>query len=278
MNTSKSTVIDQPYSPFLFILYIYRIGLRFNKNSRNSFIIGAVYLALTNLLKTATFFLPIKLLIIIPQETKPKYLNYISEIVHLDSPTLILMSMIPVIYSAYIVFGISQRKMIDCDFTRQSIIYKSSKTVSLNSNRFKNIHYDIVRFWSDTLLITTCLIMISLYDPTFSILILLIALLVFIYIFRKVYFRSKTVRFTYFNIDRSLYIEFLITIGFMVSFCAISFQLLQLNYGIIGAIYLIMLSRITLQAIQRLSNRGAALCTLLEDICNNINLKDKNIN
>ncbi|MDC0920032.1 hypothetical protein OAQ81_01780 [Candidatus Thioglobus sp.] len=249
------------YSIQEFFRYLCKYGDYLRHHGKEKFRQAALYLAWSNLFKMVAFFLPIKMLIVLASpETYAEYLPLIF------SESMLIWGLgifTPVAYMIYIGSGILFRISMDKDIAKQMI---DMQAVNLPLAKKKQFYDSFLRQWSDIYLFGISVLMMVVYDYLFALIVVVTVFLVFLFFYRSLFEKSLDERYTLFQLDRSLLIEYIVSLSYLLVFVSLGIQVFYFDMDVLGAIYLLMLSRLSFSALQRCSTRGVKIRRLMPEV------------
>lgn len=139
------------------------------------FFLGCAFLAASKLLQVVSFFLPIKVLILLSSDHVPSYVDHFPINVSYESLLAFFVAMIPCMYIGYIVFGIFARNALDRDLNGWREKGREFRNLGGDNNRFVKIHGHVSKLFSEVMLTGLSLLLIMFLDYTmFSFLVALV--------------------------------------------------------------------------------------------------------
>ena len=215
------------------------------------FFLGCGLLAASKLLQVVSFFLPIKVLILLSSDHVPSYVDYLPIKVSYESLLAFFVAMIPCMYIGYIVFGIFARNALDRDLNGWRETGRQFRNLGGDDNRFVKIHGHVSKLFSEVMLTGLSLFLIIFLDYTmFS---FLVGLMLFniVTFSQKVFYSQEQDRITWFNLHRRQFVEYLTSVNFIFVFLILAFQIKFFNSGVFEALFILVLSRMMFQSVQR---------------------------
>ena len=220
-----------------------------NKESP-SFIGGAFFLATSRLFQLAAFFLPLKILILVSSDVKPSYIQMLPFDFGLNEAVVIFSCLVPIVYIMYIVCGVISRRSLDYS---QSIFIENSAIPSKDkkANKLKKMHGHIGKAASEFILISLSMLLVLMVSISTALILLLMMIITIAAMFKIAIFMKDTDRTHYFKLHRKQCIEYATSANFILVFVVILTQVMYLGMGVIVAIYVLLMSRMLFQALQR---------------------------
>lgn len=220
-----------------------------NKESP-SFIYGAFFLAASRLFQLAAFFLPLKILILVSSTVKPSYMQLLPFDLELNDAVVMFSCLVPIVYIMYMVSGVISRRSFDYS---QAVFIEKSKIDSKDkkANKLKKMHVHIGKAASEFILISLSMILVSLASFSTALILLVMLTITLAFMFKVAIFMKDGDRTYYFKLHRKQCIEYATSANFILVFVAILIQVMYLKMGVIIAIYVLLISRMLFQALQR---------------------------
>lgn len=230
-----------------------RVIKEFSSRSR-TYQLSCLLLAVSRLLQVVSFFLPLKILIMISSDQPPSYLEYLPFTISYDTLLIGFMLMVPATYGGYIITGILHRFLLDKDLAKWEAEDFIPKFVDIKSkNKIIKLHAHVAKALSEVILVMLSLILICYIDfPMFTFLIFLIAINLNIFVL-KVFYKSDHDRIGAFKLHRRQYIEYISSINFIFIFIVLALQVKYFDIGVFESLFVLLLSRMMFQAMQRFS-------------------------
>lgn len=223
--------------------------------SRKSFYFwGCFFLAWSKIFQTVAFFLPIKILIMLNENSMPDYLSGVELYLSYDSLLAALIIMVPIVYLMHILFGILFRNCIDQDIK----LYGDEKfDISghgeVGYGKLKRLHNHTSKAFSDILVFVLTSIILLYLNVSLAIIVWAITfcnLLVFV---NKAFYLSDDDRLTFLKLHKRQFIEYIASSNYLIVFGFLVFQTYFSMGEMYGAILALLLSRQLFQAVQRFS-------------------------
>lgn len=184
----------------------------------------------------------------------PSYLEYLPFTLSYDTMLLVLMLMVPTTYGGYIVAGILHRFFLDKDLARWKAGDFTPKFIEAKAkNKILKLHAHVAKALSEVILVTLAVSLIGYIDlpMLFFILLLVIANLnIFVL---KVFYKNDHDRIGIFRLHRRQYIEYTSSVNFIFIFIVLAIQAKYFDIGVFEALFVLLLSRMMFQAVQRFS-------------------------
>lgn len=236
--------------------HFYNIALvirEFSKNSR-MYQVSCAFLAASRLFQIVSFFLPLKILIMLSSDTPPAYLDYLPFTISYDTALIILILMVPAAYCGYIVSGVLHRYLLDKDLAKLKRENFTPKFIEIKSQKkILKLHSHVAKSFSEIILITLSLVLILYIDlPMFFFVLTLILVNLNIFVL-KVFYKNDDDRIGLFFLHRRQYIEYISSMNFIFIFVTLALQVKYFEIGVFEALFIILLSRMMFQAMQRFS-------------------------
>lgn len=236
--------------------HFYNIGLvirEFSENSR-TYQLSCALLAASRLFQIMSFFLPLKILIMLSSDTPPAYLGYLPFTIPYDTALIILILMVPAAYCGYITTGILHRYLLDKDLTRWKKENLTPRLIDTQSkNKIFKLHGHVAKTLSEIILIILSLVLTLYIDPPMFVFVLFLILLNLNIFVLRVFYKNDDDRIGLFRLHRRQYIEYASSVNFIFVFITLALQARYFEIGVFEALFIILLSRMMFQAIQRFS-------------------------
>lgn len=249
------------YSIQEFFRYLFSYGDYLSRHGEGKFRVAALFLACSNLFKMVAFFLPVKVLIVLA--SPESYLLYLPD--YLSATTLIwaLGLAIPVAYLFYIGSGMLFRLSMDKDAAKQ---ISDMQEIKLSLAKKKQFYDSFLRQWSDIYLFGISILLMAIYNYIFALIVVATVFVVFVFFYNRFIQNPHDQRYTPFKVDRSLLIEYIVSLSYLTVFVSLGIQVFYFDMDVLGAVYLLMLSRLAFSALQRCSTRGAKIRRLMPEV------------
>ena len=235
----------------------------FSSDSR-TYQLSCLLLAISRLLQVVSFFLPLKILIMISSDQPPSYLEYLPFTISYDTLLIGFILMVPATYGGYIIAGILHRFLLDKDLAKWEAEDFIPKFVAIKSkNKIIKLHAHVAKALSEIILVAISLVLICYIDlPMFTFILLLIATNLNIFVL-KVFYKSDQDRVGLFQLHRRQYIEYTSSVNFVFIFIVLALQAKYFDIGVFEALFVLLLSRMIFQAMQRFSVENLFIVTHL---------------
>lgn len=225
----------------------------FSRVSGVAFVVGCAALAISRVCQVMAFFLPLKIFIVIHSGEVPDYFNIFPETMGFREIIVLLSVMVPVVYGLFIALGIVYRWLIDLHLKRfdSNVLVIMGKETP--NNKMKRLHNHVSKAFSEA-----GLVIVSIAVAVFLDLGVAIAWFVLIYanlwLFHKKAFGAEDHdRLTFLNLHRRQFIEYISSANFLVVFAVLAIELVYFDMGVYTAIFLLLVSRMVFQALNRFS-------------------------
>lgn len=227
--------------------------LGFGRVSGVAFVGGCAALAVSRVCQVLAFFLPLKIFIVIHSGEVPDYFNVFPESMGFEEIIILLSALVPVTYGLFIVLGIAYRWSIDLHLKQ----YGSNVLVILGketpNNKMKRLHNHVSKAFSEAGLVAVSLAVAVLIDPGVAVA-WFVLLYTNLWLFHKVAFHAEDHdRLTFLSLHRRQFIEYISSANFLVVFAVLAVELVYFDMGVYTAIFLLLVSRMVFQALNRFS-------------------------
>jgi hypothetical protein len=184
----------------------------------------------------------------------PSYLGYLPFTISYDTLLIGFMLLVPATYGGYIIAGILHRFFLDKDLARWKTGDITPKFIATKSkDKIIKLHAHVAKAFSEVLLVGLSLALICYIDfPMFIFILLLILANLNIFVF-KVFYKSDHDRIGVFQLHRRQYIEYTSSVNFIFIFIVLALQVKYFDIGVFEALFVLLLSRMIFQAVQRFS-------------------------
>lgn len=216
---------------------------------------SSVFLSVSRLLQVISFFLPLKILILLSSPNSiPVSFSYLPFDINHNYIMLLMFALVPITYLGYIMFGVLHRYYLDKDI---SMWVNSNNTVEAfkvkSKSSFEKLHGHIAKLMSEIYLLIISMLLTIIVDPyTFLFVVLLVVgnYLVFV---KKVFYVKEHDRIGILRLHRKQYIEYLSSVSFIAIFAMLALQVEINNIGVFNALFLLLIGRMIFQSVQRFS-------------------------
>lgn len=225
----------------------------FSRVSGSAFILGCASLAVSRVCQVVAFFLPLKIFIIIYSKEVPEYFDFFPDGMGFREAIVLLSSMVPIIYALFILFGIVYRWLVDLHlrrFGKAELVIGGSVTPE---KKMKKLHNHLSKAFSEAGLAATSILFAAVLSPQ-------VALVWFVLIYTNLWlFHAKAFkaedhdRLTFLKLHRRQFIEYISSANFLVVFAVLALELVYFDMGVYTAIFLLLVSRMVFQALNRFS-------------------------
>lgn len=225
----------------------------FSRVSGWAFVGGCAALAVSRVCQVLAFFLPLKIFIVVYSGEVPDYFNVFPESMGFREVIVLLSVLVPVVYVLFIALGIVYRWLIDLHLKRfgSNILVISGKETP--DNKMKRLHNHVSKAFSEAGLMVVSIAVAIVLDIG-------IAITWFVLIYANLWLFQKKAfgaadhdRLTFLNLHRRQFIEYISSANFLVVFAILAAELIYFGMGIYTAIFLLLISRMVFQALNRFS-------------------------
>lgn len=233
------------------------------KVSGSIFVMGCASLAISRVCQLVAFFLPLKIFIIIHSEEVPSYFDIFPPSLDYTDTILLLCALVPLVYAAYISLGIAYRWLVDLHMQRLDKVELMIGGTKKTGNHLRKVHNHTAKAFSEVGLMAVSVVLAAILDPAVAIfwLILLYGNLWLFY--RCAFYAEDHDRLTFLKLHRRQFIDYISSANFLFVFAALAVELVYFNMGVYTAIFLLLVSRMVFQALNRLSVESLYLIKLL---------------
>jgi len=227
--------------------------------------VGVVSLALSKVFQVLTFFIPLKLFIIMSSERMPHYMRFLSELFSFSRDELIFLLSISVgvFYVFYIALGIVYRRTVDAHFQRLELEDSCLGGVKLSQRALVKMHGRCIAAVSDLILIGFSMLAVFIVNGGMALLWVSIVYLNMIFFFNAVFLKCKEDRISFLRLKHNQFIDYFASANFLLIFGLLVFQAGYMGLGLFSAIFLLLLSRMLFRALSSFSVNGLYIYKLI---------------
>jgi len=211
------------------------------------YVFGCSLLAISRFFKLLTFFLPIKIFLVMNGEKVPEYLATLFPKLEFDSLILILVLLVPILYVCFFISTIAHNRLVGVHL---ELFLKSGET-TLKS--IKKLHKHTVKAFADFGVIVVSLVMLLLVDYPIAIICLIIIIITMIFFDKTGVLFGAVDRILFARMPVKQFIELVTSVNFLFIFFFIVIEFLFFDTGIYAAIFALLVGRLMCQALHRLS-------------------------
>lgn len=233
-------------------------------------LLAGVLLSFSKIMQTVAFFMPLKVLIVLSAGEESKYSSYFKSWLTADQFLAIIIVMVPVSYLLYIFFGIAHRRYADRDMKRQVARAKSEKYGDRKLRVIKKIHPRLIRIWADMCVVVLIILIISIIQARFAAVLLILIGMNLGFFNAWVFGREESVRLTPLRLHPKQFVEYITSINYLLVFSVLAVGVYYHSIGIVTALLALLLSRLCLMAVQRISLESRTLQNNLEIYWNSL--------
>lgn len=224
---------------------------------------GCAALAISRACQMVAFFLPLKIFIVIHSGEVPEYFNVFPESMSFPEIITVLSVLVPLVYGLFIVLGICYRWLIDQHlhkFGNTELIISGVKTPTAKTKR---LHNHGTKAFSEVGLILVSIAVALCLDVTIAVAWVVLLYLNLWLFYRKAFHAEDHHRLTKLKLHRRQFIDYISSANFLVVFVILAAQLVYFDMGVYTAIFLLLVSRMVFQALNRFSVESLYLLKLL---------------
>lgn len=216
--------------------------------------LSCALLAMSRLLQVVSFFLPLKILIMLSSNRPPSYLEYLPFTLSYDTALILLITMVPATYGGYIIAGILHRYFLDKDLARWKAGDFTPTFIDAKAkNKIIKLHAHVAKALSEVILVALSLVLVGIMDfPMLVIIVFMVVMNLNVFVL-KAFYRTDHERIGIFHLHRRQYIEYTSSVNFVLIFIVLAIQVKIFDIGVFGALFVLLLSRMMFQAVQRFS-------------------------
>lgn len=237
--------------------------LGFSKVSGATFVMGAASLAVSRVCQVIAFFLPLKIFIIIYSQAVPEYFDVFPETMGFQDTIILLSCMVPLVYVLFIALGICYRWLVDLHLRRFGKTELLIAGVVSPENKTKRLHNHVSKAFSEAGLILVSVALAMWLDPAIACLWIALIYLNLQLFFLKTFYTEDSDRLTFLKLHRRQFIEYISSANFLVVFAILALELVYFDMGVYAAIFLLLISRMVFQALNRFTIEGLYIIKLL---------------
>lgn len=229
------------------------------------FYIGTLMSAIAKIMSVIAFFIPLKIFIVISEREMPSYLAFIPEYSEYPQGLFFLVALLPVSYLFYFFLGVVSRWLIDSHYStlRASSLTFIAKN-KYNEKSIYKIHNRINKQVSELFILCIGVILSLFFEYHLSILLFLLIFFDFIIIFKYSVNSHDSDRVTFLRLHRRQLSEYVTTGSFLVYFFSLAYMAYLDLTGIFVAVFMLLLSRLMFQSVNRFSMESMLLLPILK--------------
>lgn len=225
----------------------------FLKVSPIRFIGGCAALAISRACQMIAFFLPLKVFIVIHSGEIPEYFDVFPESMSFSDIIALLSLLVPLVYGLFIALGICYRWLIDKHLLEFGSTALTISGVEMAPAKTKRIHNHATKAFSEV-----GLVLVSIAVALWLDVMIAVAWMVLLYLNLWLFYRKALVaedhhRLTFLKLHRRQFIDYISSANFLVVFAVLAFELVYLDMSLYTAIFLLLVSRMVFQALNRFS-------------------------
>lgn len=226
---------------------------------------GCLLLALSRFFQVVSFFLPLKILILLASDGQSSYINFlpfrISYSVFIGS----LVITVPILYMLYISTGVAHRYILDKDI----LLLKRSERIESEvdhklSNRLVKSHGHVAKLTSEIILVIIAFVSISIVNISMAVFMAILAYFVIFSHSRNVFYIMDSDRVGPLKLHRRQCIEYISAISFIGVFFFLATHVYFFDAGVFKSLFSLILSRMLIQALQRFSIENIYVVTQMK--------------
>ncbi|ASK34138.1 hypothetical protein CEK62_06945 [Alcanivorax sp. N3-2A] len=226
------------------------------------FLLGGGSLAASRVSQTVSFFLPLKIFIVISSHKVPSYFDFLPNALTYDEKIVILACAVPFTYLAYIAFGVMHRW-----FTDRHLRVFSGKSIELRGKDVpqKNIarlHNHSAKALAECLFFVMSMVIAIVLNPIVALTIFILVYLNLMLFYHTALKAEDSERLTFLGLHRRQFIEYVSSSNFMIVFAVLVLDTMFIGTSIYSTIFLLLLCRMVFQALNRFSNENIHILRL----------------
>lgn len=231
--------------------------------SGHLFWFGATALALSRLAQVLAFFLPLKIFFVISSGTPPKYFSGLLVGMPFSELILIMSSLVPVFYVIFIGLGVTYRRLSDThlECLRGHDIELNDRTLG-RKKKFR-IQIRACRAFSDLGLLALSVLIALVLQPIVALTLFLLFYLNLLLFFHTALKSRQGDRLTFLKLHRRQFVDYVSSTNFLLVFALIAGLLIMDHIGVYSAVFLLLISRLVFQALNRFTNESLFILKLL---------------
>ncbi|QFT85204.1 hypothetical protein FIU88_09470 [Halomonas sp. THAF12] len=213
----------------------------------------AIALCLSRFFQVMSLFLPLKILIVVSSESVPAYFGKYFE---KDYIVFVFMSLVPLLYVAYIASGVLGRRLMDSSLSnsvKNILEGEVGNEKKIGNDKFKGLYESSCKVLSDILLILSSSILLACVNFLVSSLFLFVVSLALRFFAKTTYTVTSDRRLTFLNLHRRQCVEYICSVCFLLLFFFLVVGVYFLGMGVYEALFCLLISRQAFQALQRFS-------------------------
>lgn len=227
------------------------------------FVGGCAALAVSRVCQVIAFFLPLKLFIVIHSGEIPDYFDVFPESMGFREIITVLSALVPVIYGLYVMLGICYRWLMDHHLMRMNNSELVISGTKITAAKLKRLHNHGSKAFSEIGLILVS-VTASLWLDVMIAIVWMVLLYLNLWLFhRKAFHAEDHHRLTFLKLHRRQFIDYISSANFLAVFAVLALELVFFDMGVYSAIFLLLVSRMVFQALNRFSVESLYILKLL---------------
>lgn len=227
------------------------------------FVTGCAALAVSRVCQVVAFFLPLKIFIMINSSEVPEYFRFVPSSMEFQDVIVLLALSVPIVYGLFITLGIIYRRLIDFHLARfnSSVLFVCG--LEMSNKKMRKLHNHLSKAFSEAGLVVVSVLFALILDPMVAVSWLVLLYVNLLFFNFKAFYAEDQHRLTFLQLHRRQFIEYISSANFLIVFAVLAFQLVYFGMGVYSAIFLLLVSRMVFQALNRFSIESLYILKLL---------------
>ncbi len=235
----------------------------FSKKSSLQLWGGGFALAASRVCQVVAFFLPLKIFILISSQNVPAFVSQYLAFLTFDEIILLFSILVPFFYLLFIALGIAHRWLTDKHLDAMSDRLIEFSGVTIKGKKYINLHGRFSKIFSEISLIFVSTVFALALDYLVVIIwFFLIYINLFVF-YHKVFFIKEEDRVTFLKLHRRQFVEYITSANFLLIFGCLVLQFMYSDIDIYVGIFLLLMSRMVFQSLNRFSLESIQLTNIL---------------
>ncbi|MCK2183034.1 hypothetical protein [Halomonas getboli] len=181
-------------------------------------------------------------------------MEYLPFSISYDALLISFIAMVPCTYVGYILAGVLHRLFLDRDLKRWRSGDLSPRYIKVKSkDKLVKLHGHVAKVLSEIILIAFSLILVLVMDPLMCLFLFLLMMINIRAFVERAFYKGEHDRIGFFKLHRRQYIEYFSSVNFIFVFVVLVGQIKLMDIGVFEALFVLLMSRMLFQAVQRFS-------------------------
>lgn len=228
-----------------------------------AFILGSACLAASRVCQTLSFFLPLKIFIVISSGKVPGYFDLFPGNLDYNDKLVVLGGAVPVTYLLYIGLGVLHRWLIDRHhkvFVGRSMVLDGKEVPARNISK---LHAHTAKALSESLFFLMSLVLALALSPVIAVTIVVLVYANLMLFYHNALRVKESERLTFLGLHRRQFVEYVSSSNYLLVFVVLVIEAVVGGPHIYATIFLLLLSRMVFQALNRFSVESIHLLVLM---------------